>query len=73
MDTQKPVSIKKAKDGIGESGCWNFALRVNRLQHRGPPGTVMRTGDGASFFRRNNLEDSVSLKYHKRRDILIFW
>ena len=51
MDTQEPVSIKKAKDGIGESGCWNFALRVKRLQHRGPPGTAVRTGDELVFWK----------------------
>ena len=55
MNTQEPVSINKAKDVIGESGCWTFALRVKRVQHRGPPGTAVKTGDGTSFFGRNNL------------------
>jgi len=49
MDTQEPVSIKKVRVEIGELGCWNFALRVKRLQHRGPPGTAVRTEDGTCF------------------------
>ena len=73
MDAQEPVSIKKAKDGIGESGCWNFALRVKRQQHRLTPVSTVRTKDWTSIFGRYNLKGNISLKCPKRRDIRIFW
>jgi len=50
MDTHDPVSMRKARLGIGRVLSVNFAFNVKRPQHNGSLGSAALTGDDISFF-----------------------
>ena len=59
IDTQEPVSIRKATDEIGKV-CWeNFAVRVNKPQQRRSFGLAGSIEDEISFFEKYSSENNV--------------